>query len=69
MWLIVITGLAFMLITLMFIELIKEKDASLSAGEWVFLILSPIFGVFITRLIIYLLLKQSSAEDVSVINN
>ena len=57
MWLIAITGLAFMLVTLMFIELIKEKDTTLTAAEWVFLILSPIFGVFITRLIIYLLLK------------
>ena len=69
MWLIVITGLAFMLITLMFIELIKEKDTSLSAGGWVVLILSPIFGVFITRLIIYLLLKQTSAENMSVLNS
>ena len=57
MWLIAITGLAFMLVTLMFIELIKEKDTTLTAAEWVFLILSPIIGVFITRLIIYLLLK------------
>ena len=69
MWLIMITGLAFMLITLMFIELIKEKDTSLSAGGWVILILSPIFGVFITRLIIYLLLKQTSAENMSVLNS
>ena len=65
MWLIVITGLAFMLITLMFIELINEED---TAGEYIILILSPIFGVFIARLIIYLLLKPTT-KNTSVLSN
>ena len=56
LWLTVFTAIAFMMITFMFIELIKkERHSGLTGIEWAFLVISPVIGVFVTRLIILIL--------------
>ena len=39
----------------MFFSLINEKEEKFSAAQWVFLFLSPIMGLFIARLLLFLL--------------
>ena len=60
LFLTVITSVAFLLIAIMFVKLVQEKDSAMSTGAIAFLVISPVLGVFITRLIILLLVKPKS---------
>ena len=51
-----------MLITLMMIKLVQEKDATFSAIEWSLLGSSTIIGVFVSRLILFLLVKPEKVD-------
>lgn len=57
LWLTLLTGIAFMLICLMFIKLIQDKGDSMTGGQVTLLIVSPVIGVFITRLMLLFLVK------------
>ena len=59
MWLIAFTGLAFTLICFMFIKLIQESESEMSKAELTCICLSPVIGVFLTRLILFLLVKPT----------
>ena len=59
LWLTLFTGIAFTLICLMFLKLIQEKDETFTTFEWTCLGLSPVLGVFITRIILVILTKTS----------
>ena len=62
LYLTLFTGIAFMLIALMFIKLMQEKGASWSSFEISVLCISPVIGVFITRLALFLLMKPQEVS-------
>ena len=62
MWLIVFTGLAFMLICFMFIELIRESNDQMNTAEMTCLGLSPVIGVFLARLALFKLVKPTQTS-------
>ena len=51
------TSVAFLIIAVMFVKLVQDKGDDMTGGAIAFLTISPILGVFITRLVILLLLK------------
>ena len=61
LWLTVFTGVGFLLICVMFIKLVQEKDEKFHGGDWACLVISPILGVFITRLVLFLLVRMPSS--------
>ena len=58
LWLTLLSGLAFLLIDVMLIELIKDKDAPWTRAHFICTLSSPIAGIFITRIILLAILKQ-----------
>mmetsp|Transcript_6946 Transcript_6946/g.8343 ORF Transcript_6946/g.8343 Transcript_6946/m.8343 type:complete len:329 (-) Transcript_6946:640-1626(-) len=60
LWLTVITAVAFFLIALMFVKLVTETGSDFSTTAITFLVLSPILGIFITRLILLILTRPRS---------
>ena len=63
LWLTLISGCAFMLICVMIIGLIREKDSPWTTTQLIFLLLSPIIGVIITRTILFFLMRHSEKVD------
>ena len=59
LWLTLFTAIAFFLIALMFIKLIDVNKKGFNAGSYSMLAMSPVFGVLITRLVIFLLVKPA----------
>lgn len=57
LWLTLFTAIGFFLISLMFIKLIQQAGDSFTAGQITFLVLSPIIGVFVTRLMLFFFVK------------
>jgi hypothetical protein len=57
LWLTVFTAIAFILICLMMIKLIQEKDTSMTGGQWTMLFLSPFIGVLASRIMLLFLVK------------
>ena len=62
MWLIVFTGIAFTIICFMFIKLIKEKNTDLTKAEIICLCISPVIGIFLARLILFILVKPKRSS-------
>ena len=50
----------------MFFSLINEKDEKFSAAQWVFLFLSPIMGLFIARLLLFLLVMPKQKPPLKI---
>jgi len=63
LWLTLISGFACMLICVMLIGLIKEKDASFTTTQLICLLLSPIVGMIITRIILVILMRNSEKVE------
>jgi len=59
LWLTLLSGFAFLLICVMIISLIKEKDAPWTTTQYVCLLLSPIVGMIIARITLLFLIYQS----------
>ena len=57
LWLTLFTGIAFMLIAIMFLKLVQEKGESFTGFGWFVVCFSPIIGVFTTRFVLFLLMK------------
>ena len=62
MWLIVFTGMAFTIICFMFIKLLQDKNTALTKAEITCLSLSPVIGIFLTRLILFTLVKPTKTS-------
>jgi len=58
LWLTLISGLACMLICIMLIGLIKEKQDPFTTTQLICLLLSPIIGMIITRIILVVLMRH-----------
>merc|ERR1712038_1685619 len=63
LWLTLISGCAFMLICVMIIGLVREKDSPWTTTQLIFLLLSPVAGVIITRVILFFLMRHSEKVD------
>ena len=46
----------------MLLKLIQEKDETFTTAEWTCLGLSPVLGVFVTRLILLILVKSAKVS-------
>ena len=52
-------GAAFTFVTLLFVEMVLDKHDAFTGTEWTMLLVSPLIGVILTRVVVLWLVKPS----------